>query len=129
MDQLIDQQVIALIFGGVGSGEMIFIAVIAILLFGKNLPSMAKKFGKSYREFRDGLNDIKKDVRVDDYMYDDSSSNSYSSSASGTGDWSASDYDDYDESLAPKFDPPPSEPVSESESLSSDDDVIREEAD
>ena len=129
MDQLIDQPVIALIFGGVGSGEMSFIAVIAILLVGKNLPSMAKKFGKSYREFRDGLNDIKKDVRVDDYMYDDSSSNSYSSSASGTGDWSASDYDDYDESLAPKFDPPPSEPVSESESLSSDDDVIREEAD
>lgn len=128
MEIVFDQPAIALIFGGVGSGEMIFIAVIAILLFGKNLPSMAKKFGKSYREFRDGLNDIKKDVRVDDYMYDDTSS-TYSSAASGAGDWSDSDYDDYDESLAPKFDPPPSEPVEESDPSAGEDDVIREEAD
>ena len=42
------------IFGGMGMLEVVVIGGIAVILFGKNLPSVARKFGKTYREFRKG---------------------------------------------------------------------------
>ncbi|MHC2066662.1 Sec-independent protein translocase subunit TatA/TatB [Bremerella sp. T1] len=45
-------------FGGMGMQEMAIIGVIAILLFGKNLPGVAKTFGKHYGDFKRGLSDI-----------------------------------------------------------------------
>jgi len=100
------------IFGGTGMAEMMVIGLIAVMLFGKNLPGVARKFGKTYREFRKGLSEFQSQVRVDDYVddvYNDDSSNS-NSSASGADDWSAEDFDDYSPSSAPMFEPPPSEP-------------------
>ena len=41
---------------GLGPFEMVVIGVIAIMLFGGNLPEVARKLGGSYREFRRGLN-------------------------------------------------------------------------
>lgn len=39
--------------GNIGLGELIVIAVIVLLVFGANrLPSVAKAFGQSVREFR-----------------------------------------------------------------------------
>ena len=104
------------IFGGMGMLEVVVIGGIAVMLFGKNLPSVARKFGKTYREFRKGLSEFQSQVRVDDYVNDvysdnnDDSSNS-TSSASGADDWSAKDFDDYSPSSAPMFEPPPSEPT------------------
>ena len=37
---------------GVGYTELLFIAVIAVLLFGKNLPEVAKTVGKHYAKFK-----------------------------------------------------------------------------
>jgi TatA/E family protein of Tat protein translocase len=40
-------------FGSIGMGEILVILVIVLLLFGsKELPQMARKVGKGYREFQ-----------------------------------------------------------------------------
>ena len=108
---------LALIFGGMGMMEVMVIALIAVMLFGKNLPGVARKFGKTYREFRKGLSEFQSSVKMDEYVndvsndyYSDSSSTS-SSSASGADDWSADDYDDFEAPDVPMFEPPPSEPT------------------
>ena len=90
---------------GLGMQELVIIGIVAILLFGKRLPEVAKSMGKSYRQFRQGLADIQSSVDITDY--DTKPTRSSSSS-------SYDDYDDYDEATAPKFEPPPSEPRLES---------------
>ena len=95
---------------GLGMQELLIIGVIAVLLFGKKLPEVAKSLGYSYREFRKGLTDIQSQMDVTD-AFRPSSTSSYSSSASTSYD----DYDDLDEATAPKFEPPPSEPKLESD--------------
>ena len=107
-------------FGGMGMMEIMVIGGIAVMLFGKNLPGVARKFGKTYREFRKGLSDFQSQVRVDDYVNDvysdnDDDTNNISSSASGADDWSAEDFDDYSPPSAPMFEPPPSEPSTSDE--------------
>lgn len=86
-------------FPSVGYTELIFIAVIAVLLFGKKLPEVAKSVGKGYAKFKKSLTDVQNTLDVSDST-DASESNSGPSSY---------DYDEYDEPTAPKFDPPPSE--------------------
>jgi len=49
---------------GLGPFEMVVIGVIAVLLFGSNLPEVARKFGGSYREFRRGLNDVQQQFKA-----------------------------------------------------------------
>lgn len=112
---------LSFIFGGMGMMEVMVIGGIAVMLFGKNLPSVARKFGKTYRDFRKGLSEFQSQVRVDDYVNDvysdlDDDSNNISSSASGADDWSAEDFDDYSPPSAPMFEPPPSEPSVTAES-------------
>jgi len=77
------------------------IGVVAVLLFGKRLPEVARSLGKSYHEFRSGLTDIQSTFDYSD-MGGASKQSSYSSASN--------DYDDLDEPTAPKFEPPPSEP-------------------
>lgn len=40
---------------GVGSMELMIVGVIALLLFGKNLPNVARNAGKSFAEFKKGI--------------------------------------------------------------------------
>lgn len=87
---------------GLGPSEMVIVGIVAILLFGKRLPEVAKSIGKSYREFRSGLNEFHSAVDVH---------SSESSSASSRYNSAPRDYDDYEEPTAPKFDPPPMEPT------------------
>lgn len=91
---------------GMGMTEMVVIGMIAILLFGKRLPEVAKSLGKSYKDFRRGLSEIQSSIDLSD-SYD-----SRSTASSSTN--SYDDYDDFDEATAPKFEPPPSEPKLES---------------
>lgn len=93
---------------GLGMQEVIIIGIVAILLFGKRLPEVAKSLGKSYKQFRQGLSDIQSTIDISD-TYTPPSNSNYSS-----GSRSYDDYDDYDEATAPKFEPPPSEPKADS---------------
>ena len=86
---------------GLGFQELALVGVVAVLLFGKRLPEVARSLGKSYHEFRSGLTDIQSTF---DYT-DMGGATKPSPHAS-----SHSDYDDYDEPTAPKFELPPSEP-------------------
>ncbi len=47
--------------GPLGVPEMIVIGVIALLLFGKRLPEVARSLGKGVVEFKKGLNGIDDD--------------------------------------------------------------------
>ena len=63
---------------GLGMQELVIVGIVAVLLFGKRLPEVARSMGKSYNEFRKGLSDIQTSI---DYSepYTPSSSSSYSS--------------------------------------------------
>lgn len=91
-------------FGALGFQELIVIGIVAVLLFGKRLPEVAKSLGQSYSQFRKGLADIQSTVDYSQPYTPPTSSPSRS----------YDDYDDYDEPTAPKFEPPPSEPQSDS---------------
>ena len=86
---------------GMGMQELLIVGVIAVLLFGRKLPEVARSLGTSYSKFRQGLNDIQSTVH---------STEQYVSSPHASHSTSYDDYDDYEEATAPKFEPPPSEP-------------------
>jgi sec-independent protein translocase protein TatA len=47
-----------------GTTELIIIAVIALLIFGRRLPDVARSVGKSIVEFKKGIRDVKSEVDV-----------------------------------------------------------------
>ena len=48
--------------GSFGSGELIIVLIIVLLVFGgSQLPKLAKNLGKAQKEFKDGLADGRKD--------------------------------------------------------------------
>ena len=51
-------------FLNIGPMEWIIIGVIAILLFGKNLPNVARSLGKSMVEFKKGVGGLEDDLDV-----------------------------------------------------------------
>ena len=55
-----------LFLGNLGAGEIIIIALIVLLLFGgKKIPELMKGIGKGVRSFKDGVNDIEKEIEAD----------------------------------------------------------------
>lgn len=50
---------------GIGPMELMIVAVVAVVLFGSKLPEVARNMGKSYHQFRQGLNDLKSSIHVD----------------------------------------------------------------
>lgn len=48
---------------GIGTQEILFILLIVLLFFGgKKIPELMKGLGKGVRSFKDGMNNIEKDV-------------------------------------------------------------------
>lgn len=50
-------------FSTPGPQEMIIVGIVALLLFGKRLPEVARNLGKGFSEFKKGLHDVQNDVR------------------------------------------------------------------
>ncbi len=49
--------------GGLGTGEMILIFALVVLLFGaKKLPELARGLGKGIREFKDATKDVRENI-------------------------------------------------------------------
>ena len=86
-----------------GPQEMLVFGVIAVLLFGKRLPEVGRSLGKGLIEFKKGLRDIQSDV-------EGSMDTSDRRRASHR-----NDIDDYEETTAPKFEPPKQEPQASAE--------------
>lgn len=51
------------IFNDLGGGEMLVVGFVALLLFGKDLPTATRKFGKVYSEIKKGLSDASFEIR------------------------------------------------------------------
>ncbi len=94
---------------GLSFQELFVVAVVAVLLFGRNLPNVARSFGQKYKQFRSGLNELQSTLNVSE-LYDTSSPSPRAKSAKKR---VYDDYDDRDEVSAPKFEPPPAEPQAE----------------
>lgn len=85
-----------------GSSGLLIIAVIAVLLYGERLPEVARTFGKHFMSFKRTLQGIREEFE------------SAASSATSTVTRSTErkeETQDREEATAPKFEPPPADPV------------------
>jgi sec-independent protein translocase protein TatA len=81
---------------GLGIQEVVIIGIIAVLLFGKRLPEVARSMGGSYREFKKSLGEF--------HAAMDEPTQSRSTTKAAL---PYDEFDDYEEATAPKFEPPP----------------------
>ncbi len=55
-----------LFLGNLGAGEIIIIALVVLLLFGgKKIPELMRGLGKGIKSFKQGMNEIEKDINDD----------------------------------------------------------------
>ena len=94
---------------GMGPQELLLFGVIAILLFGKKLPDVARRVGGSYKDFRKGMSEVRSSYQDTTSGYMDDINSNYSPGSGYAGQEETSQ-DDYDEATAPRFEPPPVEP-------------------
>lgn len=53
-----------LFIGSIGMQEVLLIALIVLLFFGgKKIPELMKGLGKGVRSFKDGMNEVEKDIK------------------------------------------------------------------
>lgn len=89
---------------GLGPMEMVIVGMIALLLFGKRLPEVARSLGKGIVEFKKGVRGIEDEVNSATYRQNQPSS------------YRPQPPSDVQEVSAPKFEPPTSEPIAASTS-------------
>ena len=50
-----------------GTGEIVIIAIVVLLLFGgKKIPELMKGIGKGVKNFKDGVKGLEDDIKLDD---------------------------------------------------------------
>lgn len=55
-----------LFIGNIGAGEILLIALVVLLFWGgKKIPELMKGLGKGVKSFKDGMNEIEKDINED----------------------------------------------------------------
>lgn len=89
---------------GLSMQELVIIGIVAVLLFGKKLPEVARSVGKSYSQFRKGLTDMQGEFHRAMNTPDEPARKKQSAQRY------EDDYYDRDETSAPKFEPPPAAP-------------------
>jgi sec-independent protein translocase protein TatA len=89
-------------FGFGGGYEWLIVGMIALLLFGKRLPEVARSLGKGIVEFKKGVRGIEDEVDNSTYARDSSPSRPVPKEEHE---------EEHEEVTAPKFDPPSSEPT------------------
>lgn len=53
-----------LLIGNLGTGEILIIALIVLLLFGgKKIPELMQGLGKGVKSFKDGMSDVEKEIK------------------------------------------------------------------
>ena len=53
-----------LLIGNLGTGEILIIALIVLLLFGgKKIPELMRGLGNGVKSFKDGMSDVEKEVK------------------------------------------------------------------
>lgn len=87
--------------GNANPMELMILGVIALLLFGKRLPEVAKSLGKGIVEFKKGLSGVEEEIR------NGGSSNSSTRSTARR----PEAIDEEPVPAAPRFEPPKSEPA------------------
>lgn len=96
---------LAFLPGGIGPFEMMVFGVIALLLFGKRLPEVARSLGKGMVEFKRGIRGVEEEFRSTVNTRTDPSPRRRPDPVD----------DDRQEWTAPRFEPPSSEPVAANE--------------
>lgn len=81
--------------GPIGPMEMVFLGIIALLLFGKRLPEVARSLGKGVTEFKKGLSGIEDEVDRSSFSKNESSNSSRPTPT-----------EEHVETAAQKFEPP-----------------------
>jgi sec-independent protein translocase protein TatA len=65
-----------LFLGNLGTGEILIIALIVLLLFGgKKIPELMRGIGKGVKSFKDGINDVENEIKKDITTKDDKDNN------------------------------------------------------
>jgi sec-independent protein translocase protein TatA len=82
---------------GLNPIELMVIGAVAVLLFGSNLPKVARSLGKSMTEFKKGMHDLQDELRQAETK--PAPVRRYH------------EIDDREEATAPKFEPPAAEPT------------------
>ena len=56
-----------LFLGNLGTGEIVIIAIVVLLLFGgKKIPELMIGIGKGVKNFKDGVKGLEDDIKLDD---------------------------------------------------------------
>ena len=56
-----------LFLGNLGTGEIVIIAIVVLLLFGgKKIPELMRGLGKGVKNFKDGVKGLEDDIKLDD---------------------------------------------------------------
>ena len=86
-----------------GYQELLIVGIIALLLFGKRLPEVARNLGKGFSEFKKGMSGVEKEIRSTASAARNIDYESSSTDSRPPVEGSAADEDTDDEFTAPRF--------------------------